>query len=118
MHPLLKRNPKMALLLQDSLFDISRPWLNNKIGGVEALQHCCSIEVTMEKGAVRLASNKLDTGCGFRVAVGNQIGVSYVTSLLEEDLKQAASNAVKAAKSSIADPDFVSFLDSVTITSG
>ena len=105
------------------LLDLGRTAISfaEQFGATQAevyLESNRSIEVTMEKGAVRLASNKLDTGCGFRVAVGNQIGVSYVTSLLEADLKQAASNAIKAAKSSLADSDFVSFLnDSATYPS-
>jgi len=68
------------------------------------------LEVKIEKGTVQLAAEKYDTGCGIRVAIGNQIGVSYVTSLLAVDLDQAVDDAISAAKASVPDPDFRSFV--------
>ncbi|MGY5859020.1 MAG: TldD/PmbA family protein [Candidatus Thorarchaeota archaeon] len=77
---------------------------------VEAfLESTRTIEVKIEKGLIRLAAEKLDSGCGIRVAIGNQMGVSYVTSVLEKDLDQSAQDAVKATRASVADPDFKSF---------
>ena len=77
---------------------------------VEAyLESTRTIEVKIEKGLIRLAAEKLDAGCGVRVALGNQLGVSYVTSILENDLNQTAKDAFSAARSSVADPDFKSF---------
>ncbi|TFH05257.1 MAG: hypothetical protein E4H14_13080, partial [Candidatus Thorarchaeota archaeon] len=78
---------------------------------VEAyLESTRTIEVKIEKGLIRLAAEKLDSGCGVRVALGNQIGVSYVTSILEKDLNQSAQSAISAARASVADSDFKSFV--------
>jgi PmbA protein len=66
------------------------------------------IEVKMEKCRIRLASEKLDVGCGIRTVVGKQIGVSYITSLLEGNLDQAVQDSIKAANASVPDPDFSS----------
>ncbi|MGY5873617.1 MAG: TldD/PmbA family protein [Candidatus Thorarchaeota archaeon] len=73
------------------------------------------IEVKIEKGVIRLAAEKLDSGCGIRVALGNQLGVSYVTSILKKDLELASQDAIKAAKASVPDSDFKS-LSSVKST--
>ncbi|TFG26799.1 TldD/PmbA family protein [Candidatus Thorarchaeota archaeon] len=73
-----------------------------------------TLEVKIEKGLIRLAAEKLDSGCGMRVAIGNQLGVSYVTSILEKDLEQSAQDAVKAAQASVADSDFKSFTSTQT----
>jgi PmbA protein len=70
------------------------------------------IEVKMEKGCIRLASEKLDLGCGIRAIVGKQIGVSYVTSLLENDLEQAVQDSLKAANASVQDPELSSLATS------
>lgn len=69
-----------------------------------------TIEVKIEKGLIRLAAEKLDAGCGVRVALGNQLGVSYVTSILVNDLDQSAQDAISAARASVADSDFKSFV--------
>jgi PmbA protein len=68
-----------------------------------------TIEVTLEKGMIKLTSEKLDVGCGIRVVIGKQLGISYVTSILEKDLNQAALDAFKAGRFSIPDVDFSSF---------
>ncbi|MHA1421294.1 MAG: TldD/PmbA family protein [Candidatus Thorarchaeota archaeon] len=67
------------------------------------------IEVKIDKGVIRLAAEKLDSGCGIRVALGNQLGVSYITSILENDLELASQDAIKAAGASVTDSDFKSF---------
>lgn len=67
------------------------------------------IEVKIEKGLIRLAAEKQDAGCGIRVALGRQLGVSYITSILERDLNQAIQDAISAARASVPDPDFKSF---------
>ena len=77
---------------------------------VEAyLESSRTIEVKIEKGLIRLAAEKLDSGCGIRVALGNQLGVSYVTSILEKDLGQATVDAISAARASVSDPNFKEF---------
>ncbi|MFW9794063.1 MAG: TldD/PmbA family protein [Candidatus Thorarchaeota archaeon] len=68
------------------------------------------IAVRVKKGLIRMASEKFDTGCGIRVACDNQMGVSYVTSILEKDLDQAVKDAIAAARASVADRDFKSFV--------
>ncbi len=67
------------------------------------------IEFKIEKGLIRLASDNLDTGCGIRTTIGNQLGISYVTSISKKDLETAVRDAINAAKSSVPDTDFKSF---------
>jgi len=68
------------------------------------------IEVKIEKGLIRLAAEKQDAGCGIRVALGNRLGISYITSILERDLNQAVQDAISAARASVPDHDFKSFV--------
>lgn len=82
-----------------------------KLGASQAeayLESSWTIEVKMEKGLIRLASEMLDLGCGVRTVIGKQVGVSYVTSLLENDLDQAVQDSLKAARASVPDSDFSS----------
>ncbi len=67
------------------------------------------LEIKIEKGFIRLASEKHDYGCGIRVAIGNRLGLSYVTSLIESDLEMATQDAIRAAKASVPDPHFKYF---------
>ena len=86
-----------------------------KLGASQAeayLESSRTLDVKMEKGLIRLASEKLDLGCGIRSVVGKRVGVSYVTSLLETDLDQAVQDSLKAARASIPDSDFVSLATS------
>ncbi len=65
-----------------------------------------SIEV--ENNSIKSASEKRDSGCGIRSVVGKKTGFAYVTTVLEDDLLEAAEISVRLAKASVADPDFVS----------
>ncbi|MHA2043080.1 MAG: PmbA/TldA family metallopeptidase [Candidatus Thorarchaeota archaeon] len=65
-----------------------------------------SIEV--ENNSIKSASEKRDTGCGIRSVVGKKIGFAYVTTVLEDDLLEAAEKSVRLAKASVPDPEFVS----------
>ena len=101
--------------LKQELIDLGNHVISNaeKLGAtqVEAyLESTRTINVKIEKGTIRMAAEKLDAGCGMRVALGNQLGVSYVTSVLEKDLEQSAQDAISAARASVADPDFKSFI--------
>jgi len=101
--------------LKQELIELGTHVINHaeKLGAtqVEAyLESTRTIEVKIEKGLIRLAAEKLDAGCGVRVALGNQLGVSYVTSALEKDLDQSVQDAISAARASVADPDFKSFV--------
>jgi len=100
--------------LKQELLELGAQLINQakKLGAnqVEAyLESTRIIEVKVEKGLIRLAAEKQDSGCGIRVAVGNQLGVSYVTSILEKDMAQAAQDAISAARASVSDPNFKSF---------
>ena len=89
---------------------------NHGADQVEAyLESSRIIEVKIEKGVIRLAAEKFDTGCGIRIAVGKQLGVSYVTSHHEPDVEQATRDAIKAAKASVHDSDFNSFASMDTL---
>jgi PmbA protein len=68
-----------------------------------------TLQIVLEKGLVKMASEKTDAGCGVRVALGSRIGVSYVTSLSDKDLDRAAEDAKSAAGVSIPDQGFNSF---------
>ncbi len=86
-----------------------------KLGATQSeayLESSRIIEVKMEKGRIKLASEKLDVGCGIRSIVGKQIGVSYITSLLQRNLDQAVQDSIKAANASVPDPDFSSLASS------
>lgn len=101
--------------MKQELIDLGNHVISNaeKLGAtqVEAyLESTRTINVKIEKGTIRMAAEKLDAGCGMRVALGNQLGVSYVTSVLEKDLEQSAQDAISAARASVADPDFKSFI--------
>ncbi len=65
-----------------------------------------SLEV--ENNSIKSASENRDTGCGIRSVVGKKVGFAYVTTVLEDDLLEAAEKSVKLAKASVPDPDFVS----------
>jgi PmbA protein len=65
-----------------------------------------SLEV--ENNSIKSASENRDTGCGIRSVVGKKVGFAYVTTVLEDDLLEAAEKSVRLAKASVPDPDFVS----------
>lgn len=65
-----------------------------------------SIEV--ENNSIKSASEKRDAGCGIRSVVGKKVGFAYVTTVLENDLLEAAEMSVRLAKASVPDPEFVS----------
>ncbi|MHA2139928.1 MAG: TldD/PmbA family protein [Candidatus Thorarchaeota archaeon] len=65
-----------------------------------------SIEV--ENNSIKSASEKRDAGCGIRSVVGKKIGFAYVTTVMENDLLEAAELSVRLAKASVPDPEFVS----------
>jgi PmbA protein len=68
-----------------------------------------TLQIVLEKGLVKMASEKIDAGCGVRVALGSRVGVSYVTSLSDRDLDRAAEDAKSAARVSVPDEGFSSF---------
>ncbi|MHA2423564.1 MAG: TldD/PmbA family protein [Candidatus Thorarchaeota archaeon] len=66
-----------------------------------------SFSIEVENSAIKAAEEKRDAGIGIRAIVGKQIGFAYVTTHLKEDYEEAAIKAVKLARASIADPNFV-----------
>ena len=100
--------------LNQELIELGTHVINHaeKQGATQAeayLESTRIFDVQIEKGLIRLAAEKLDSGCGIRVALGKQLGVSYVTSILENDLIQATYDAISAARASVPDSDFKSF---------
>ncbi|MFX0090170.1 MAG: TldD/PmbA family protein [Candidatus Hodarchaeota archaeon] len=67
-----------------------------------------SFSINVENNSIKSANEKRDTGCGIRSVVNKKIGFAYVTTILEEDILEAAEKSVKLAKSAFSDPDFVS----------
>ncbi len=67
-----------------------------------------SFSIEVENNAIKSATEKRDGGCGIRAVVGKKIGFAYVTTLEENDIKEAVEQAVALANASVADPDFVS----------
>ncbi|MGY5876239.1 MAG: TldD/PmbA family protein [Candidatus Thorarchaeota archaeon] len=65
-----------------------------------------SFTIDVENNSIKSASEKRDAGCGIRAVVGKKIGFAYVTTIQEDDILEAATNAVSLAKASVADPDF------------
>ena len=67
-----------------------------------------SFSIDVENSAIKSASERRDAGCGIRSVIGKRVGFAYVTTLLDEDIEEAAKNSVGLAKASVADPSFVS----------
>jgi len=67
-----------------------------------------SFSIEVENSSIKGAHEKRDDGCGIRTVVGKGVGFAYVTTLLKEDIEEAARKSVELAKSSIPDPAFVS----------
>jgi len=99
--------------MKQELLDLANHVISHaeKLGATQAeayLESSRILEVKLDKGVIRLATEKLDLGCGIRTVIGTQVGISYVTSLLETDLNQAVQDSLKAARASIPDSDFSS----------
>jgi PmbA protein len=58
--------------------------------------------------AIRNAEEKRDAGIGVRTVIDKKIGFAFVTTLSDEDVREAVERSVKLAKASIPDPEFVS----------
>lgn len=67
-----------------------------------------SFSIEVENNTIKTASEIRDAGCGIRVIVDNGIGFAYVTTVLDDDITKIAEDAVRIAKASVPDPDFVS----------
>ena len=64
--------------------------------------------IEAENSAIRNAEEKNDAGIGIRAVIDKGIGFAFVTTLSDDDVREAVTRSVKLAKVSIPDPDFVS----------
>lgn len=85
--------------------------LAEKLGASQAeayvgQSHAFSIEA--ENSAIRNAEETVDAGIGIRAVIGKKIGFAFVTTLSDDDVREAAEKSVNLARASISDPDFVS----------
>lgn len=64
--------------------------------------------IEAENSAIRNAEEKNDAGIGIRSVIDKGIGFAFVTTLSDDDVREAVTRSVKLAKVSIPDPDFIS----------
>jgi PmbA protein len=64
--------------------------------------------IDVENSAIKSAEEQRDAGIGIRTVIDKKIGFAYVTTIYEDDIKEAVSMSFDLAKASIADPKFVS----------
>ena len=67
--------------------------------------HAFSIEA--ENSAIRNAEETIDAGIGIRAVIDKRIGFAFVTTLSDDDIREAVAKSVKLARASIPDPEFV-----------
>ena len=67
-----------------------------------------AFSIEAENSAIRNAEEKSDAGIGIRAVIDKKIGFAFVTTLSDDDVREAVTKSVKLAKASIPDPDFVS----------
>lgn len=67
-----------------------------------------AFSIEAENSAIRNAEEKSDAGIGIRTVIDKKIGFAFVTTLSDDDVREAVTKSVKLAKASIPDPDFVS----------
>ncbi|MFW9926256.1 MAG: TldD/PmbA family protein [Candidatus Thorarchaeota archaeon] len=67
-----------------------------------------SFVIDVENSAIKGAEEQHDAGIGIRIIMDKKIGFAYVTTLYEDDVKEAVSKSFDLAKASIPDPEFVS----------
>jgi len=67
-----------------------------------------SFSIDVENNSVKSAEESYDSGVGVRAIVDKRIGFAYVTTIQETDYLETVEKAVKLAKASLQDPDFVS----------
>ena len=67
-----------------------------------------AFSIEAENSAIRDAELKSDAGIGIRTVINKKIGFAFVTTLSEDDIREAVTKSVKLAKISIPDPEFVS----------
>jgi PmbA protein len=96
----------------ESILDIAEVTVKQaeKLGAQQAevyISSSRSFSIDVENSSIKSATEKRDAGCGIRTVVDKRIGFAYVTTLLEEDIKEAVEKSVKLAKASVADPEFV-----------
>ena len=99
--------------LKEQLLDIAETAVKmaEKLGATQAeayVGQSRAFAIEAENSAIRNAEEKRDAGIGIRTVIDKKIGFAFVTTLSDDDIEEAVTRSVKLAKSSIADPDFVS----------
>jgi PmbA protein len=82
-----------------------------KLGASQAeayVGHSRAFAIEAENSAIRNAEEKRDAGIGVRTVIGKKIGFAFVTTLSDDDVREAVARSVKLAEVSIPDPDFIS----------
>jgi PmbA protein len=64
--------------------------------------------IDVENSAIKSAEEQRDAGIGIRTVIDKKIGFAYVTTIYDDDVKEAVSRSFDLAKASIPDPEFVS----------
>ncbi|MFW9813885.1 MAG: TldD/PmbA family protein [Candidatus Thorarchaeota archaeon] len=66
-----------------------------------------SFVIDVENSAIKSAEEQHDAGIGIRSVIDKKIGFAYVTTIYEDDIKEAVSKSFDLAKASIPDPEFL-----------
>jgi PmbA protein len=107
----------VAALKDSELIDFGKKAVKVAIkrGADEAeafLSMASSISIDIERGQIVRSTKSADQGLGVRAVYGKAVGFSYVNTLTDKDIEEAASRALRAAKASRADKDWASFAGS------
>jgi PmbA protein len=99
--------------MKEQLLDIAESAVNMavKLGATQAeayVGQSRAFSIEAENSAIRNAEEKRDAGIGIRTVINKKIGFAFVTTLSDEDVREAVTRSVKLAKVSIPDPDFIS----------
>ena len=99
--------------MKEKLLDIAETAVTmaEKLGASQAeayVGQSRAFAIEAENSAIRNAEEKRDAGIGIRTVIDKKIGFAFVTTLSDEDVREAVERSVKLAKASIPDPEFVS----------
>ncbi len=98
------------------LLDFGKKAVNSalKCGADEAeafLSVNSGVSISIERGQIVRCTKSSDDGLGVRAVYNKAVGFSYTNTLTDNEIQQTAARAVKAAKASRPDKDWVSFVD-------
>ena len=109
----LDRFPWEVCELKEALLEIAEKAVKmaEKLGASQAeayVRQSRAFAIEAENSAIRNAEEKRDAGIGVRTVIDKKIGFAFVTTLSDEDVREAVTKSVKLAKVSIPDPEFIS----------